>query len=264
MFIDAHSHWSDSRWNLDQGEIQKNLNLAAVEQISFFLQGGVNPADWQKQKILKKNFPDQFGLSFGLHPYFVSAQDEETCELALDELAKELPAAMALGECGLDFRPHIMKESMIQQIEFFENQLELAKAFKKPMILHVVQAHDKALQILDIWGLPAENGFVHAFTGSFDTAKRYIDRGFYISVGGAVTFDKNRKLLDCVKKIPLEYLLVESDSPDQAPAGWVGLNNSTSVRLIAEKIAQLRGLSVLQVLEITTSNFKRLFRMPQT
>ena len=264
MFIDAHSHWSDSRWNLNQTEIQKNLSLAANEKIYFFLQGGVDPTDWQKQKELRKMYPNNFGLSFGLHPYFIAANDEVACELAMDQLAKELPVAMALGECGLDFRPHIMKDSMILQIEFFENQLELAKAFKKPMILHVVQAQDKALQILDIWGLPPESGFVHAFTGSFEIAKKYIDRGFYISVGGAVTFDKNRKIQDCVKKIPLEYLLIESDSPDQAPEGWQGLNNSTSIRVIAEKIAQLRGLSVLQVLEITTNNFKRLFRMSQT
>lgn len=264
MFIDAHSHWSDPRWNLNPLEIQNNLSAAAKEKIHFFLQGGVDPTDWQKQKELQKSYPKNFGLSFGLHPYFIAANDESICEMALDQLAKELPLAMALGECGLDFRPHIMKESMILQIEFFENQLELAKAFKKPMILHVVQAQDKALQILDIWGLPPESGFVHAFTGSFEIAKKYIDRGFYISVGGAITFDKNKKIQDCVKKIPLEYLLIESDSPDQAPEGWQGLNNSTSIRVIAEKIAQLRGLSVLQVLEITTSNFKRLFRMSQT
>lgn len=264
MFVDAHSHWSDSRWNLSPAEVQKNINAAALENIQFFLQGGTNPEDWQRQKALQKAYPQNFGLSFGLHPYFIAANAEEDCEIALDQLAKELPLAMALGECGLDFRPHIMKESMILQIEFFENQLELAKAFKKPMIIHSVQAHDKLLQILDIWGLPSQGGFLHAFNGSFETAKRYIDRGFLISVSGAVTFDKHKKLHDCVKKIPLEYLLLESDSPDQAPEGWQGLNNSTSIRVIAEKVAQLRGLSFLEVLDITTSNFKRLFRMSQT
>jgi len=169
--------------------------------------------------------------------------------------------AMALGEAGLDFRPHIMKHSMELQIEMFENQIELAKAFLKPMILHIVQAHDKALQVLDIWGVPPKKGMVHAFTGSYDTAKKYIDRGFLISVGGAVTYEKNRKLRDCVQKIPLEYLLIESDCPDQAPDGWVGPNDSTSIWVIAEKIAQLRQISVLDVLQVSTSNFKRLFRM---
>lgn len=263
MFIDAHCHWSDARWNKTVEEIKKNLDQAMTQQITFFLQGGVDPAEWEKQKELKKMYPQNFGLSFGLHPYFVAANEDEVCENAMDQLAKELPNAMALGECGLDFRPHIMKESMVQQIDFFESQIELAKAFKKPMILHVVQAHDKALQVLDVWGLPPENGMVHAFTGSFDTAKKYIDRGFLISVGGAVTYVKNKKLQDCIEKIPLEYLLIESDSPDQAPEGWQGLNNSTSIRVIAEKIAQLRRLSVLEVLEISTSNFKRLFRMTQ-
>lgn len=262
MFIDSHSHWSDPRWNTTTEEIAKNVLDAASQNISYFLQGGVDPAEWLKQKNIKKLYPENFGLSFGLHPYFIAANDEDVCDAAMDILAKELPLAIALGECGLDFRPHIMKDSMTRQIDFFADQLELAKAFQKPMVLHVVQAHDKALQILDVWGQPQRGGLVHAFTGSFDTAEKYIDRGFLISVGGAVTFEKNKKLRDCMQKIPLEYLLIESDSPDQAPEGWQGLNRSTSIRVIAEKIALIRGLSVLEVLEISTSNFKRLFRMP--
>ncbi|MBC7465822.1 MAG: TatD family hydrolase [Bdellovibrio sp.] len=261
MYIDSHSHWSDPRWNLTENEIHTHLKNALAKNITFFLQGGVNPTEWQKQKDLKKKYSKNFGLSFGLHPYFVAENDDDACELALDQLAMELPLAMGLGETGLDFRPHIMKDSMVRQIDMFENQIELAKAFYKPLILHIVQAHDKALQVLDVWGVPPEKGLVHAFTGSFDTAKKYIDRGFLISVGGAVTFEKNRKLLDCVQKIPLESLLIESDCPDQAPEGWVGLNESTSIWIIAEKIAQLRNLSVLDVLAISTSNFKRLFKI---
>lgn len=261
MYIDSHSHWSDARWNTNDLDIKKRLENAFEKKITFFLQGGINPTEWQKQKELKKNFPNYFGLSFGLHPYFIAENDDEACEAALDLLAQELSQAMALGETGLDFRPHIMKDSMTRQIEMFENQIELAKAFKKPLILHVVQAHDKALQVLDIWGVPPAKGFVHAFSGSFDTAKKYIERGFLISVGGALTFDKNKKLIDCVQKIPLESLLIESDCPDQAPQGWDGLNESTAIWVVAEKIAQIRGLSLLEVLEISASNFKRLFRM---
>lgn len=261
MYIDSHSHWSDPRWNLTNEEIKIHLEKAFAKKVTFFLQGGVNPTEWQKQIQLKEKFPSHFGLSFGLHPYFVSENDDDACELALDELALQLPLAMALGETGLDFRPHIMKDSMVRQIDMFENQIELAKAFEKPLILHVVQAHDKALQVLDVWGVPSRKGLVHAFTGSYDTAKKYIDRGFLISVGGAVTFEKNKKLIDCVQKIPLEYLLIESDCPDQAPDGWVGMNESTAIWVVAEKIAQLRNLSVLDVLAISTSNFKRLFRL---
>ena len=261
MYIDAHSHWSDPRWNLSDEEIQTNIQKAKEKSISFFLQGGVSPTEWQKQKRLKQMFSENFGLSFGLHPYFVADHDDDECEAALDLLAQELPAAMALGETGLDFRPHIMKDSMVRQIDAFENQIELAKAFQKPLILHIVQAHDKALLVLDMWGVPERKGFVHAFTGSFETAKKYIDRGFLISVGGAVTFEKNKKLLDCIAKIPLEFLLIETDAPDQAPADWQGLNHPTALWPVAEKIALIRDLSVFEVLKITTSNFKRLFRI---
>ncbi len=261
MYIDAHSHWSDPRWNLSDQEIQTNIQLANQKDISFFLQGGVSPVEWQKQKRLKQLHAQSFGLSFGLHPYFVAEHDDDACEAALDLLAQELPAAMALGETGLDFRPHIMKDSMVRQIDAFENQIELAKAFQKPLILHIVQAHDKALLVLDMWGIPERKGFIHAFTGSYDMAKKYIDRGFLISVGGAITFEKNKKLLDCMAKIPLESLLIETDAPDQAPVDWQGLNQPAALWQVAEKIALIRDLSVFEVLKITTSNFKRLFRL---
>lgn len=258
-YVDAHSHWADERFS-DKGR-ELMLREALAKNITFFLQGGVSPLEWQRQLDLKKKYPEHIGLGFGLHPYFVSDHDEETCEQALNELAQILPQAMALGETGLDFRPHIMKESEILQIMMFENQIELAKAFKKPLILHIVQAHDKAVQIFDLWGAPPTTGLVHAFNGSFDTAKRYIDKGFLISIGGALTYEKNRKLHDCVKKIPFEYLLIESDSPDQAPEGWRGPNQSSSIYKVAEAVGLIRNISAFDVLETATSNFKRLFSL---
>lgn len=259
IYIDAHSHWTDLRLKQDDESVRNSLKVCAEKKIDFFLQAGVAPDDWQRQIELKNKFPDNFGICVGLHPYFVSDHSYEECELALDELAKLLPQAMALGETGLDFRPHIMKNSQELQIEMFENQIELAKVFQKPLVLHIVSAHDKAIQVLDIWGVPERKGLVHAFNGSYEIAKKYIDRGFLISIGGAVTFEKNRKLHDCVKKIGLEYLLIESDSPDQAPEGWVGLNNSTSIYKVAEKIALIKNTNILDILEATASNFKRFF-----
>ncbi|MGZ3691453.1 MAG: TatD family hydrolase, partial [Pseudobdellovibrio sp.] len=221
-YVDAHSHWSDPRFLQQDVGLDQQLKVCLEKNIDFFLMGGVNPTEWQKQIEIKQSYPENFGLCFGLHPYFVSDHSVEDCEAGLDQLALVLPQAMALGETGLDFRPHIMKESQGLQIEMFENQIELAKAFQKPLVLHIVQAHDKTQQIFNLWGVPEKKGLVHAFNGSFDTAKFYIDKGFLISVGGAVTFEKNRKLHDCVRKIPMEYLLLESDSPDQAPEGWQG------------------------------------------
>jgi TatD DNase family protein len=256
-YIDSHSHWNQFK---DQG-LEERLGRCLEKHIDFFLQGGINPTEWDQQLQLAQRYPQYFGLSFGLHPYFVAASDIETCEAALDHLAAYLPKAMALGEAGLDFRPHIMKESQSLQIEMFENQIELAKAFEKPMVLHLVQAHEKAVQIFDLWDAPLRGGMVHAFSGSFETAKKYIDKGFLISVGGAVTFAKNHKLHDCVRKIPMEYLLVESDAPDQPPDGWTGPNESISIYNVAEKIGLIRNISAFDVLDVASSNFKRLFRL---
>lgn len=260
-YVDAHSHWTDIRLNIDEESLKVRLHLCLDMNIDFFLQGGVSPDDWSRQIELKDKYPQNFGLCFGLHPYFVSDQTPDDCEIALDQLTKLLPQAMALGETGLDFRPHIVQESEGLQIEMFENQIELAKVFQKPMVLHIVQGHDKAIQIFDIWGAPERAGLIHAFNGSYEMAKKYIDKGFFISVGGAVTYDKNRKLQDCVKKLPLEFLLIESDSPDQPPEGWHGMNNSLSIYNVADKIAFIKNINVFEVLEVNTSNFKRLFRL---
>lgn len=260
-YIDVHSHWADLRLNPDNEILKNRLKSCLSKNIDFCLQAGVNPNDWKRQIEIQKMFPKNFGLCFGLHPYYVSDSTSEECEVALDQLARYLPQAMALGEAGLDFRPHIMKESEGLQIEIFENQIELAKVFQKPMVLHVVQAHDKVLQIFNIWGAPNRSGFVHAFNGSYETAIKYINKGFLISIGGAVTYSKNRKLQSCIKKMPLEYLLIESDSPDQPPFGWVGVNESISIYNVAEKIAFLRGTNIFEILEINSSNFKRLFKV---
>lgn len=259
-YIDSHVHWSDPRLYLSP-EFDSLLTKSLDQQIDFFLLGGVSPDEWDVQLKLKKKYPNYFGLCFGLHPYYVSANEFEVCEQALDQLVQLLPEALALGEMGLDFRPHIVKETESLQVEMFENQLELAKAFQKPVVLHVVQAHDKIRQIFKMWDPPDKGGFVHAFNGSFETAQIYIQNGLLISVGGAVTFEKNRKLQDCVKKIPLEYLLLETDAPDQPPAHWPSdLNDSTSLLSVAKAIGSLRQLDPLEVLEISASNFKRLFR----
>lgn len=260
-YIDAHSHWTDIRLNVSEESLKIRLQLCLEKNIDFFLQGGVGPDDWVRQIELKNKYPQNFGLCFGLHPYFISDHTYDECEDSLDQLTKLLPQAMALGEAGLDYRPHIMKESEGLQIEMFENQIELAKAFQKPMVLHIVQAHDKVIQIFDIWGAPERAGLIHAFNGSYEIAKKYIDKGFLISVGGAVTHQKNTKLQNCIKKLPLEFLLIESDSPDQSPAGWEGVNNSLSIYNVADKISLIKNINVFEVLEVNTRNFKRLFRL---
>lgn len=256
-WIDAHGHLADLRW---QGQTDRLIQEAGALGISFFMQGGVDPEDWQRQRDLKKAHPQAIGLCFGLHPYWVAEHEEEDCERALDHLAHALPEALALGETGLDFRPHIMKDSQELQIHIFEQQLELAEAAGKPVVLHLVQAHEQSLRIMDIWGLPPKKGLVHSFNGSSKKAQDFLARGLYLSVGGPVCRKENQKLHQAVREIPLEFLLIESDTPDQGPPRFAGeLNPPESIWEVARTIGALKELDPAEILDITTSNFKRLF-----
>lgn len=263
MYIDAHSHWADPR--IPDSEISQLLQKCSQKNISVFLQGGISPIDWERQRQLRLKFPKQFLLSFGLHPYFVAENDLAVCESAMDELAHMMNDCTAIGETGLDFREQYLQgDEDIQkekQITFFENHIALSKLTLKPLVLHIVRAHPEAIHVLRTWDPPACGGLVHAFNGSYEVADQYVKMGFLISIGGAVTFEKNSKLKLAVQKLPIHSLLLESDSPDQAPLGWTGLNDSTSLWQIADEIARIKGLTSEKVLETTTSNFKRLFKL---
>lgn len=256
-WIDAHGHLADLRWEGQQNEI---ILAARAKGISFFMQGGVGPEDWQRQKDLKAQFPNQIGLCFGLHPYWVVDHDEEACEQALNLLASQLVDAMGLGEVGLDFRPHVMKDSRERQLDVFEQQLELAKICTKPMVFHLVQAHDESLRMMDLFGLPPQKGLVHSFNGSSRKAQDFLQRGLYVSIGGPVCRPDNHKLHQAVKELPLEYVLIESDSPDQSPPAYKGvLNPPDSIWEVARTIGEIKSLDPVEILDITSANFRRLF-----
>lgn len=258
-WIDAHSHLADPRWGAD---VDAALVEATKLGIGFFLQGGIGPEDWVAQEALKKRYPDRIGLCFGLHPYWVAAHDEDLCGIAIDGLASKLSGAMALGEAGLDFRPHIMKDSRERQIDVFEQQLELAEVSQLPLVLHLVQCHDEAFHIFNVWGVPARGGMVHSFNASASVGLDYIRRGLLLSVGGPVVRPENHKLHQAVRQMPLESLLIETDSPDQPPPAYKGQRNPpASLWDVAKAIAEIRGMTPNEILDITASNFRRLFRV---
>jgi len=268
MFADAHVHLTDERFSGESLSLDRAdtiLRQSIQHNISLFLEAGVSPDGWSKQILLSKKYPDHVKYALGLHPYFIALSDREDCETGLNELSRLILHAHALGETGLDFRDqYVQNYADDRQIEFFENQYQLAVSINKPLVLHIVRAHEEALKVIRLWGPTKATqkllGMVHAFNGSYEVAKQYLDQGFLISVGGAMTFEKNQKLIEAVKKIPLEMLLLESDSPDQKPFNWKSeLNTPESVLLVAASVAQIKNRAVEEVLKITTNNFKTLF-----
>ena len=253
VWADAHSHLSDPR----QPDVDGAIREAQALGIQVFLQGGVGPEDWERQKALHARVPGVLPV-FGLHPYWVADHSEEDCESALDLLARELGAAYALGEIGLDFRPHIMKDSAPRQYSCFETQLELARVADKPVVLHIVRAFEEALRVLDLFGT-GTRGLVHAFTGSAKQAEAYLERGFLLSVGGPVCRHDATKLHQAIQQIPLESLLIETDSPDQPPPGLEPEHNRPSTVLqVAGEVARIKKTTAAQVLDKSYQNLRKL------
>lgn len=265
-WVDAHAHIADPRWGEDLLSEARLVVLkeSQAQGMEFLLQGGVGPEDWVRQKELSRAFPNLLGNCFGLHPYWVADHSEEECEAALDTLAQSLSDAVALGEAGLDFRPHISKGREEHQIQMFEQQIELARGANKMMVLHLVQAHQEALMVLDyFWDFGKQQGMVHSFNGSAVKAMDFLKRGLFLSIGGPVCRPENKKLHQAVKEIPLEWLLIESDSPDQPPPRYLGQNNPPySVLEVAKVIADIKSLEPQEILDITTKNFYRLAQKP--
>jgi len=252
-FIDAHCHLADRRFDDQRDEV---ITRARAAGISGFFMGGVDPDDWRRQTRLVS----QGGyLSFGLHPWFVIENDEPSCRAAMTILEQRLPEAAALGELGLDRGPRATRESWDRQVKMFERQLQIARAQRKPLVLHVVRAHGHALEMLrgidHTWA-----GLVHGFTGAPEVADQYLDLGLAISVGGAVTNPAAKKLRRALPGIPADRLLVESDAPDGSPSGYGrDLNEPESIRTVAETIASLTARSPDEIMAASTASLKRIF-----
>jgi TatD DNase family protein len=246
--VDAHCHLSDER--LFSGRKTYIENCAGFG-VNWFVLGGVKPAEWSRQLELKKEFPNKIFCSFGLHPYTISAESPAALESAFQQLKTLTSQTSLMGEMGLDFRSHIVKDREEMQREFFVRQLEWAKQSLKPIVLHIVRAHEEALKILKT---NSPQGMVHAFSSSFEVAKRYLSLGLYLSLGARVLEAEHQELL---KNIPLDQMLLESDAPDQPPRGKKE-HDSTTVLLLAKRVAENKGLTVERVLEKTRENAEQL------
>jgi len=256
-FIDAHCHLADPKFASDLEAVLGRSEKAGVGE---WIQGGVGPEDWESQKKIAKLRPGKIHLSYGLHPWWVANHNEGEVITALKKLEAELGKAQCLGELGLDFLPRFKLKAQLQK-EVFRAQLILNQNFKKPLILHVVQAHSDALAILK--DFRHQPGLVHAFSEGKEVLKQYLDLGFLISVGGAVTRRGYEKLKKSLSFIPLDRLVIETDAPDQTPevAGFSkeSRNEPCTLVSLAEVISQLRkDTTPRALLESSSRNLRAL------
>jgi TatD DNase family protein len=269
-YIDAHCHLADPRF---AGKLNEVLARSREAGIGAWVQGGVDPADWDRQLEIRKQNPGQIYTSFGLHPWWVAKAPRVEFDGSLAQLAVRLKDADGLGELGLDYSPKLEvlgASNHDWQKEAFERQLELLSVTPKPLVLHIVRAHEDALKILmnrAASGPFERGGLVHSFSGPREIAQKYLDLGFSLSISGGIARKGFETLKRAVSYIPLDRLLVETDSPDQPLDGASELNEPTSLIKIARAIADLRtkvgGESAERILEQSARNITRIFGGPK-
>lgn len=251
MLVDSHCH-------LDFPELAERLDavVAAMRQhqITHALCISVTLEDFPRVRAIAERFEHIYG-SVGIHPDYPDVPD-----VAVEELVSlaDHPKIVAIGETGLDY--YRIKEDCEWQRQRFRTHIRAARSCGKPLVIHMRDAAADTLRIMREERADEVRGVMHCFTEGWETARAAMDLGFYISFSGIVTFKNARTLREVAKQVPLDRMLVETDSPYLAPVPYRGkINEPALVRYVAEEIARLRGIDSAEVAEKTTKNFFHLF-----
>lgn len=261
MLVDSHCHLN----RLDLSDFDNNLDnaldAARAAGVRHFLCVSVMPDDAELLNKLATQYAD-VSISVGVHPNEASEHALDTD--ALEALASH-PDCIAIGETGLDYFRTTGDEALEIQQESFRTHINVAKSLKKPLIIHTRDAAEDTLNLMKEEGADEIGGVMHCFSENLDIAKRAIDLNFYISLSGIVTFKNALLLQEVAQKVPLDRLLIETDSPYLAPTPYRGKpNHPALVYYVAKKISELRSLSFETIAEETTKNFYRCFNLRQT
>ena len=254
MLIDTHTHIDMENFADRFDEVMQIAKDYGVEKVVI---PGVEPSGFDRIIKLCEEYPDVYG-AVGVHPEELNSYNEEA-ENKIKELLKH-KKIIAVGEIGLDY--YWDKSQIEKQKEIFERQILIAKQAQKPILVHDREAHLDSFEILKKSNA-AETGVVmHCFSGSPEFAQQCINEGFYIAIGGVVTFKNAKKVKEVAKTVPLDKLLLETDAPYMTPVPFRGKENQPAyVKFVAEEIAQLRGVSFEEIAEATTANAKKLLKI---
>jgi len=249
QLIDSHCHLDFDIFNDDRNQV---LDRAKENNITDIVIPGTCSEHWNRITTLCSN--KQLHACYGLHPYWTNThtqQDIKNLDLYID---KHKP--VALGECGLDFRPQ--QASQEKQLAFYEAQLDIANNHQLPVVIHSVKATEKIIQSIKKY--KNLTGMIHSFSGSIEQAQQLINLGFYISLSGSVTYENAKKLRLVAKSIALASLLLETDAPDQTDQHNTNTRNEPAyLTNTLATIANLREASLENIAYQTTENAKTLF-----
>ena len=259
MYIDSHCHLDRLDLSKHENSLTNLLNDARQRGVHKMLCVGIDLNLYPEMVEAIDGQQDVYA-SVGIHPCHVveSPWDEQRIRQAVTENSR----VVALGETGLDF--YYTAETKEQQVESFANHLKLGAELDMPVIIHTRDAREETLQVMAQFASPQSAGVMHCFTETHEMAMRSIEMGFMVSFSGIITFKNAADLREVVKAVPMESLLIETDSPYLAPIPYRGKPNQPGyVAEVAACVAELKGISVEEVAERTADNFHRLFKRAQ-
>lgn len=253
MIFDTHAHYDDEQFDEDREQLLLSMQEGGVGTI---VNAGSDVSSWEDIRNLTERYPFVYG-AVGVHPDDVGELNEENFKRLRTILQEE--KIVALGEIGLDY--YWDKESHEEQKEWFIRQLELAKELEMPVIIHSREAAADTLEIMKKYTGKLK-GVIHCFSYSAELAREYVKMGFFIGIGGVVTFQNAKKLKEVVKEIPMEAIVLETDCPYLAPVPNRGKRNSSlNLTYVAEQISELKGVPYEEVVVQTERNARRLYGM---
>lgn len=254
MIFDTHAHYDDEAFNEDRGQILESLKdfgIEAVVNIGASIQTTKNTLE------LMKRYPFVYG-AVGVHPSGSSELNEDLMIWLKEVSARD--KVVAIGEIGLDYYWDDPDREI--QKKWFIRQLELAREVTLPVVIHSRDAARDTLEIMKTLRAEELGGVIHCFSYGVEMAREYLNMGFYLGIGGVLTFKNAKKLKEVVEYMPMDRLVLETDCPYLAPVPNRGKRNSSlNLPYVAEAVGEIKGISPAEVVEITNDNAKRMYRL---
>ena len=249
--LDTHAHIHFHQFDKDRGDVLKRIE----EKLELVINVGIDIEDSKKAlEVAKKS--EKILCSVGIHPHNAKNVDKDHFDVLKDLVSSE--KVVAIGETGLDYYRNFSPKD--DQMRVFVEQIKIAKEMGKPLIIHVRDAFEDVYSILSKEILPEKRGVIHAFSGDYTWARRFVDLGFYLGIGGPVTYPKNDTLRDAIRKIGARYLLPETDCPYLPPVPYRGKRNEPIyVEYVILKMSEVLSIEPEKLSEILFENASNLF-----
>ena len=253
MLFDTHAHMDDRAFDCDRAQLLESL---PAQGLALVMNPGCSLASSRNAAALAEQY-DYIYAAVGSHPDAADEVNEDVLE-EYRKLCKLNPKVKAIGEIGLDYHYEDIPREL--QLKAFRAQMELARELKLPVIVHEREAHEDGMRL--VRDFPEVTGVFHCYSGSAEMARQLVDKGWYIGFTGVLTFKNARKAVEVASSIPLEWIVLETDCPYMAPEPFRGKRNDPGkLYRMAEKLAEIRGLDLEEIHQITLENGKRLYRI---